>query len=427
MTGPERDAVVVPAISTASSLACVRSLGNQGVRPIAVSEDPAPPSAHSNHCGEWQRVPSPWDGLSAYRDELVALAERPAVKTVVPLREPDVYVLSRDRESFADHVATPWPDAETVRTAQDRVRLLEVAESVDVPTPASAPVDEWDGWEETTVVKPRYSIVVEDDVPRCPGVQFVGDTDEPDVDDLTESMGHVPLAQEYVPGDGEYGFFALYDEGDPVVTFQHHRVRSYDYAGGASVYRRSVYDPELQSLGTRLLDELEWHGPAMVEFKRDARDGEFELMEINPRFWGSLSLAVEAGVDFPYRYFQLAANDGVTTERDVGSSGLTGPDASDDPPYDVDVGCHVLHGELSYLYSVLRAEHSHVEAPPLARESARVASSLLAEPRFDYLSLDDPDPFVAVFGEHGRDAGSRLWRWFRGDVVPHRRPAFTRR
>ena len=37
----------------------------------------------------------------------------------------------------------------------------------------------------------------------------------------------------------------------------------------------------------------------MVEFKQDERDGLPKLMEINGRFWGSLQLAIDAGVDFP--------------------------------------------------------------------------------------------------------------------------------
>ena len=39
--------------------------------------------------------------------------------------------------------------------------------------------------------------------------------------------------------------------------------------------------------------------PAMVEFKRSDRDGEFYLMEINPKLWGSLDLAIQAGCNFP--------------------------------------------------------------------------------------------------------------------------------
>jgi predicted ATP-grasp superfamily ATP-dependent carboligase len=43
----------------------------------------------------------------------------------------------------------------------------------------------------------------------------------------------------------------------------------------------------------------------MVEFRRDFNDGQFKLMEINPKFWGSLDLAIAAGVDFPYHLYKM--------------------------------------------------------------------------------------------------------------------------
>ncbi len=46
----------------------------------------------------------------------------------------------------------------------------------------------------------------------------------------------------------------------------------------------------------------------MVEFKHDARDGTPKLLEINGRFWGSLQLAVDAGIDFPYLLYRLAVD-----------------------------------------------------------------------------------------------------------------------
>jgi predicted ATP-grasp superfamily ATP-dependent carboligase len=55
-----------------------------------------------------------------------------------------------------------------------------------------------------------------------------------------------------------------------------------------------------------LLKALNWFGVAMVEFKMDPRDGIPKLMEINPRFWGSLSLAVAAGVNFPYLLYRMS-------------------------------------------------------------------------------------------------------------------------
>ncbi len=37
---------------------------------------------------------------------------------------------------------------------------------------------------------------------------------------------------------------------------------------------------------------------ALVEFKRD-NEGIYKLLEINPKFWGSLDLAIASGVNFP--------------------------------------------------------------------------------------------------------------------------------
>jgi hypothetical protein len=56
-------------------------------------------------------------------------------------------------------------------------------------------------------------------------------------------------------------------------------------------------DPQLLEHAERILEALKWHGVAMVEFKRDTRDGVPKLLEINGRFWGSLQLAVDSGVD----------------------------------------------------------------------------------------------------------------------------------
>jgi predicted ATP-grasp superfamily ATP-dependent carboligase len=66
------------------------------------------------------------------------------------------------------------------------------------------------------------------------------------------------------------------------------------------VYRESIpLDMEVLDAGRRLLDDLDWRGVAMVEYKRDAVSGRPVFMEVNGRFWGSLQLAIDAGVDFP--------------------------------------------------------------------------------------------------------------------------------
>jgi predicted ATP-grasp superfamily ATP-dependent carboligase len=88
----------------------------------------------------------------------------------------------------------------------------------------------------------------------------------------------------------------------------HRRLREKPPSGGVSVLRESIaVPPALAAAADRLLAALAWHGVCMMEFKLDARDGVPRLMEINPRFWGSLALAIDAGVDFPWLLYALAA------------------------------------------------------------------------------------------------------------------------
>ncbi|MFC3960312.1 carboxylate--amine ligase [Halovivax cerinus] len=377
--------VVVPAIDAPSSVACLRSLGRRNVRTIVVSESPTAPAVHSAFCDEVVPICAPETDLLAYRDGLLSLARRDDVRAIVPVREADVYVLAAYRDEFAEHVKTPWPDRETLARVQDRCRLFDAANRADVGAPETALLSEVDDREREWIVKPRYSILtdayVDCDPAECvapPTTTYLPPGTDPDVDCLTAEMGHEPICQSYVRTPHEYGFFALYDDGAPVATFQHRQRRGYSYAGGPSAFRESVDIPALEDAGLSLLDELDWQGLAMVEFLRDEETGEFKLMEINPRFWSSLPFTVQAGVDFPYYYWKLC-NGGC---EPVGA------------PYDVGVAGHLLRGEALYLYSILADDVELVDRPSFLGELGTVARSLVSHPRFDYLQRDDPRPFV---------------------------------
>lgn len=119
------------------------------------------------------------------------------------------------------------------------------------------------------------------------------------------------IFQEYIAGDS-YGFFAIYRQGKLHSYFMHRRIRQYPITGGPSCCAESVYIPELYRLGKSVLDKFEWHGVAMVEFIKDSRTGEFKIIEINPKFWGSLDLAIHCGVNFPDLYCRLAVGENLT-------------------------------------------------------------------------------------------------------------------
>jgi len=107
------------------------------------------------------------------------------------------------------------------------------------------------------------------------------------------------IVQELVSGWG-CGFFALCEKGEIRASFQHKRLREYPASGGVSSLSRSYYNKELENISKKILLKLKWNGPAMIEFIFDEKDKQFKYIEFNAKFWGSLDLAIESGVDFPY-------------------------------------------------------------------------------------------------------------------------------
>jgi predicted ATP-grasp superfamily ATP-dependent carboligase len=188
----------------------------------------------------------------------------------------------------------------------------------------------------------------------------------------------LPLVQERIPGHG-MGVFVLADRGRIVARFAHRRLREKPPTGGVSVLRESIAVPEpVSAPAERLVEALAWHGVCMIEFRVDARDATPYLMEINPRFWGSLQLAIDAGVDFPLLLYRLA---------------------SGDPPppvesYRLGVRCRWLLGDLDHLLIRLRRRQAAAELPPHAPGLGRAILDFLNPfaGRLEVERLDDPGP-----------------------------------
>lgn len=115
--------------------------------------------------------------------------------------------------------------------------------------------------------------------------------------DEESQKNQMPIIQEYVPGVG-LGFFGFYQKGVLKRFYMHQRIREYPITGGASTAAKTIYHEEAFNYSKKLLDALNWHGPAMVEFKYDPKSKHLALMEINPKFWGSTELGLAAGVNF---------------------------------------------------------------------------------------------------------------------------------
>ena len=182
-----------------------------------------------------------------------------------------------------------------------------------------------------------------------------------------------PMIQEYIPGEGR-GIFVLMNRGRLRAVFGHRRLREKRPSGGVSVLSESAaVDPKLLEDAERVLEALKWHGVAMVEFKRDARDGVSKLFEINGRFWGSLQLAVDAGVDFPTLLYRLAV------------------EGDEEPVLTYDVGLQLRWWlrDLDWLVLRLREKNDMAKRRRAIAEFLRSAGRTT---RAEVLRRDDPAP-----------------------------------
>lgn len=377
---------LIPTGQDTQGYTCVQSLARHGVDSIVASEIPGVPAGASRYCRESISVSDPRQNVLEYRDDLLDIARRPSVRTVIPIRPEGAYLLSRYRDQF-EVVTNPFvPSFDRFRSAVDRVRLIEAAEAAGVPVPATSRLGAVDDWSPQQLVKSRYNVLAAgispdldaSDIEVEKQLTHLGAGEAPDIAALSEQMGHEPIVQEYIPWSSEYMIGALYDHGEPLAIFQHRQIRGDSYTGGGGVYRESVAIPELESVARALLGELNWHGLACIEYMRHEETGEFVLTELNPRMWQSLPSTVRAGADFPL-YYWLAA---------------TGRSDCIDPEYELGVGSHSLYGELRHLMSIIQTDSPIVAKPSIKRRAWEILTSCLREPNFDYLTLDDPRPFI---------------------------------
>lgn len=117
------------------------------------------------------------------------------------------------------------------------------------------------------------------------------------------------LVQERIPGGGknQFSFCAICQDGRAYASLVAQRRRQYpvDF-GNASTFVETTNQPVVESAGRRFLESIGFGGLAEVEFKFDPRDGQYKILDVNPRTWGWHTLGKASGMDFPYLLWRQA-------------------------------------------------------------------------------------------------------------------------
>jgi predicted ATP-grasp superfamily ATP-dependent carboligase len=371
------------------ALAIVRSLGRRGLRVIVGEERPASLASSSRYCARHVTYPSPYRDRRAFEQSLTDVVIREHVDVVMPVTDVTTHAVCANRDRLARHCALAVPPLGAFDLVTNKARLLEWAASCGVPIPRTHVVDGAarlpavvERIEYPAVVKPVQSRIPTKHGWESGGIHYA--YCRADLERLYENHGvfgrYPSLIQERIVGPG-VGVFVLFDRGALVADFAHRRLREKPPAGGASVLSESApVDARLRDHAIRLLGPIGWHGVAMMEYKQDEKTGAFYLMEVNGRFWGSLQLAIDAGVDFPFLAWQLATGQRPEVRR----------------PYAVGVKNRWLCGDVDHLLLRLFRSERSLHLPAGAPSKWRALANFLkfAGPglHYDVATRDDLRP-----------------------------------
>lgn len=250
--------------------------------------------------------PADASALAIWLTELDAIY---AFDLIIPCTEASLMVLKSEQlQGSLRSKAALAPEA-AIDIALNKSATNSLARSLGIAVPAERlvnnPTEAGPFGGAPTIIKPLFSKVRADGQLRALAVHVCATEAERDAALRAILPYTSALEQEYFRGRG-VGVEALFEHGQPRWMFAHERLHELPVTGGASTYRRNVVPmPAVAEAAIKLLQHLRWHGVAMVEFKI-ASNGDYRLLEINPRLWGSLPLADACGVNFPVGLLRLA-------------------------------------------------------------------------------------------------------------------------
>ena len=256
----------------------------------------------SKYCTKFFLVPHPKKDSSAFIQKITAICENEKIDFLLPVGFYAHQAIIDNRTKLDKLTKLCLPSAASFATATSKIETAALAEKAGVLVPKTRVIS--DLKELANLHDLRFPVVIKSRNEIGGRMVEYADTHAELVskyNSLVNSFhlksSDYPIIQEYIKGEG-VGYFAFYKDGKMIQSFMHERVREFPVSGGRSVCARSFYDEKLERNGKLVLDALNWNGSAMVEFKRTA-DNEFYLLEVNPKLWGSLELAICSGVNFP--------------------------------------------------------------------------------------------------------------------------------
>lgn len=327
------------------------------------------------------------------------------IDMLIPTSDTSLALVAKHHFLLKKLVYPGCPSPQVVDRVLNKAETLAIADRCGLKVPFSCTVSSAQDLE-PLAGKLQFPVVVKPAERRSQTFKVAYCQNGPELVAFLTANQHGPmLVQEYCPGVG-VGIEMLMYQGIALATFQHRRLKEAPATGGVAVMAiAEEVEPALAQASFDLLRAMEWEGPAMVEFRYERKTGRVALMEVNGRFWGTSSLPILAGVDFPRYAWEIAHN----IHPEIPQS------------YRVGTRWRWTAGYVDRLHGVLTTRSSKV-GPAISR-----ARTLFDVP-FDFSpaikdalwSWSDPRPALSEFADTVRRWAAADGKWLVKKLVPRR-------
>jgi predicted ATP-grasp superfamily ATP-dependent carboligase len=226
---------------------------------------------------------------------------------LLPISPQAIKLVAFSKAQFAKKILTPPTPSSQMEFALDKSKTLKYMANIGIPIPLTFFPRSFD--EVLDVIdQTKFPVVLklnqEGNIPPLQRYGIARNLDElKEIYRVLSSIQTSLIMQQYIKGDG-VGISILANNGIILASYAHRRLREMSVKGGPSTYASYFDSSVLRDYALSFTEKSKWSGLAMLEFKYDHQSDSYCFMEINPRFWGTVELAIKSGIDFPYLFLE---------------------------------------------------------------------------------------------------------------------------
>ncbi|MEQ8850318.1 MAG: ATP-grasp domain-containing protein [Phycisphaerales bacterium] len=305
-----------------NTTALVRALGREGVEvhvlgftnPKGVELDGQ--AFHSKYCAGRHFSRDPRRDMDGFVDDLCEILEREKFDVLLPVSTNTVIPVSKHAERIRPLCPFPFPDYDKVEAAHNKATMIRIAEEAGVGVPRTRLIEpgaDLDAMLEDyvfpVILKTRKGGGSNGVFPAATREELAAIVEKLELKPQSDPTGECtdsssPMLQEYIPGM-IYDIPFIAEDGEVLAHVVQYRERMLPVDGGSGMINKTCDFEPARKAAFDLVKATGWTGIGLVEFKLDA-NGVPRLMELNPKFWGTLDLSIRAGVNFPMLACQQA-------------------------------------------------------------------------------------------------------------------------